>query len=825
MTGRNNLPGPATRILGRQEIIGLISREVLEARLVSIVGAGGIGKTTVALAAAEQALDAFTDGVWWIDLAPLKDPLLVPNVIATAMGLVVHSADVLAALCRDLQARQTLLVLDNCEHMIHAIPNCVAQILEAGAGVHILATSREALRISGERMHRLPGLATAPVCCGLRAEAALSFPAIQLFADRANDRLASFTLSDAEAPLVAGICRTLDGIALAIELAAMRIDVFGVAGLHRQLNDRFRLLVGRRAGSERHRTLAAALDWSYSLLPEDEAAVLRAVCVFAGAFHASDAAAVVSLPVDQAGALLKELAAKSLLADVDTDAGEVAYRLLETTRAYCLDKLLASAQDQTVRLRHAEHVATVIERAAGELALRSAPDWKRLYRSYIDDLRAALAWAGANTARRSLFIHLTLAGTLLWNHFSLTSESLSHLKRALAELGDAGAAGTVVEMKLQLAFAGAALYTRGMLADAGEAMWRAHHLSVQLGDAEFRLRCLRLIGTYQLFSGHNDAGICTLETFVSLAATVDPTAVPEGETHLGVGEMFAGRLRAVRQRLERLYARDVEESGGAQSLRFFYNNNINVAVVLAHAQWLTGSPDAAERTAAMVVEYGVQGRHELSLSIGLAWVCLLYYWTGRTEECSRYTAMLDDLVERHGIVTWRPIATFCRGGLAARNEGTQTEGVQLLERAISECYALGHMARLPYYLGELSEALARQGHLREAEVRIRDALDLAGRHGDRWSLPELLRIDALIRAGRGVPGEPETTLMQALALAEQIGAQSWRLRTAIDLARLRRAQSRVLDGRRVLQSVYESFQEGFHTRDLLIAAGLLAELQ
>src|SRR5262249_11904682 len=156
----------------------------------------------------------------------------------------------------------------------------VAQILDESSSVHVLATSRAPLRVSGELVHRLPGLATPPVSSGLTAENALAFPAIQLFVDRASDRLESVTLSDADSPVVAEICRPLDGIALAIELAAMRVDVFGAVGLHRQLDDRFRLLGGRRAGLERHRTLAATLDWSYSLLSMGEAALLRAVSVF-----------------------------------------------------------------------------------------------------------------------------------------------------------------------------------------------------------------------------------------------------------------------------------------------------------------------------------------------------------------------------------------------------------------------------------------------------------------------------------------------------------------------------------------------------------------
>ena len=228
-----------------------------------------------------------------------------------------------------------------------------------------------------------------------------------------------FELNDADAPAVAEICRRLDGLALAIELAATRIDAFGVGGLLQQLDDRFRLLVGRRAGPERHRTLTATLDWSYSLLSEREAALLRAVSVFAGVFGVDGATAVSNVQPAEVADTLAQLAAKSLLA-MELDADGITYRLLETTRAYCLERLRVSGEDQAVRRRHAEHVCAVLERAASEWSQRPAREWGAAYGRVVDDLRVALAWAGRDAANRSLRIRLTVAGLLLWNHFSLT---------------------------------------------------------------------------------------------------------------------------------------------------------------------------------------------------------------------------------------------------------------------------------------------------------------------------------------------------------------------------------------------------------------------
>lgn len=406
---RHNLPIGTTRIVGRTEVIEALAEEVTSARLVTIVGPGGIGKTTVALAIAERSLEQFSDGVWLVDLSTLTEPERVPDAIAAAIGLGGAMAEGAASMCEQLRDRRMLLVLDSCEHLIGPIAECVQRLLASAHGVSILATSREPLLVHRERVRRLLGLPSPPEGATLGAADALLYPAIQLFVARAAERLEDFRLTDDDSRLVGDICRRLDGMALAIELAATRVDAFGVAGLLAQLNARFSVLAGRRAGPERHRTLAATIAWSVGLLSPAEAAFLRSLAVFPGAFDADGAQAVNASTRPEALNYLALLVDKSLVSAV-IDGDRIAYRLLNTTRGDCLERLIESGDHAAVRQRHAEHVCTVLERATSEWARRPASEWGASYGRVIDDLRGALDWTSRDAANRPLRIRLTLAG-------------------------------------------------------------------------------------------------------------------------------------------------------------------------------------------------------------------------------------------------------------------------------------------------------------------------------------------------------------------------------------------------------------------------------
>jgi predicted ATPase/DNA-binding winged helix-turn-helix (wHTH) protein len=369
----HHLPAPMTPMVERTDSVDALTAQTPQQRFITIVGPGGIGKTTVALAVARRLATSYEHGVRFIDLAPLLDPHLVPGAVAAGLGPEIGSGNPIDGLIAALKDQQMLLVLDNCEHVIEAAAALAVEMLNRAPGVQILATSREPLRAEGEHVHRLPPLACPPASARLTAAQALGFSAVQLFVERAAATSSAFTFGDVDAPFVADICRRLDGVPLAIELAAARIDAFGVHGLAVRLRDPLQLLTGgRRPALPRHQTLRATLDWSHDLLSEPERRVLRRLAVFAGGFTLEAASAVVAsaeIAAEEVVEHVANLVTKSLIA-ANVGGAAPCYRLLGTMRAYALEKLLDSGELEQVGHRHAAYLRDPSQQPEGE---RAAP--------------------------------------------------------------------------------------------------------------------------------------------------------------------------------------------------------------------------------------------------------------------------------------------------------------------------------------------------------------------------------------------------------------------------------------------------------------------
>jgi predicted ATPase/DNA-binding winged helix-turn-helix (wHTH) protein len=824
-TNKHNLPARLTPLIGRGDLVARLESRLPAKRLITIVGPGGIGKTSVAMATAERLIGAYIDGVWSVDLARLADPALVLSAVAAAVHINLNPEGPLASLVAALSNSSMMLVLDNCEHVIDAVASLVVAITKGARGVHILATSREPLRVEGEHVSRLEPLETPPSSERLEAAEALRFPAVELFVDRMAASHEEFELRHEDASLVGEICRQLDGIPLAIELAAARVDLLGVRELSARLEEGLQVLkCGRRTVLPRHQTMRATLDWSYGLLSPPEQTILSRLAIFAGGFTLPAAAAVVGdadLGGEEVVDLVLELATKSLVAS-DGNFLEPRFRLLATTRAYAIEKARERGELDPLAQRHAtyfltlfdsvSHVDAEFDEASAALALE------------INNLRTALGWAFAPPGDLAVGIGLVAASVPLRVSTSMLGEWHVWAERAIDSLDDAGLRGTRPEMTIRATQGMSFQLVRNRAADGFEALTRALELAETLRDADYQLRILHTLWIYHMRMGEVRTAIALAHRADPIAASLrNPVASATAESMLGIALHWAGEHESARRRLECL----LQELTTVPRRHFVHRAGFDLYIVaryvLAHILWVQGYLDHAMNALGESIEEARRLQNPQSLCSALAFGgCSLALQMGDLDMAERLVAELVGTAQRHALEDFHAWGKAAQEVVSLRR-GHGNPGPEQLRLAIRRWRASGWHILLSS--SDLAVALVEAGDRDETSAIIDEELERAEREQALSMVAELLRIrgELLLLQDRPDPELARDCFMRSIERANAQGALSWELRTALSLALLERSQGRMSEARQLLQGVYDRFTEGFETSDLKRAKRLLDE--
>ncbi len=819
-----NIPMATSPLVGRETAVEQLSDLVSAHRVVTLTGPGGIGKTVLASEVGRRLFPKFQGDVLFIELVSLSDPDLVPSTVAHVLNLQTHGENLSPELvARAIGDRRAMLVFDNCEHVIEAAAALTENIVRGCPNVCVLATSRELLRIDGEFAYSVLALEV-PALEFEGSQDALDHSAVQLFVARTRSLRTDFEPSGEKISAMASICRQLDGIPLAIELAAARAATLGIQQVAGRLDDRFALLTGgRRTALPRHQTLRATLDWSYDLLPEAERRLLRHLGIFPAGFTIEAATAVVDEMESSVALGISSLVSKSLVVLEGSEAAR-RWRLLESVRVYSLEKLAALDEHGRAMRRLVEFCLLLFS----PLALGSESDVMvddlEEYRREIGNLRAALNWALSPGGDAALGVALAAAASDFWLGVSLVAEAGEWAGKALGQLGDA--TGTRSEMVLRCSLGYALIYTQGMSPHARDMLLGGLALAHAFQDFDYQQRAS---GGLWLFSARSMA----LKDALAFARKYEKVAGGDYlQSHataawmIGIPQTYMAMHGEANERLQRAIdhypsarrRRDMMRLGADVRTSARAHNTVNLLS--------QGFLDAASRTADSAISEARETNQPFVLCVALAWAAgFVALSLGEFDKARTLGEELVHLAYKHGLRPFYAVGLCIRGSLAARSDNPEA-GIDPLRSGLAEMQQTTYLLFYPFFSTELAAALGAIGRFDESLEEIGKALRFAVETEYRWFVPEILRVQAglLVLRGSGDPALIESLLRQSMAQASAQQAVYWELSAAVSLAERLRVVQKHDEALEVLAPVYGRLSEGFFAPRVKLAKKLLDEL-
>jgi predicted ATPase/DNA-binding winged helix-turn-helix (wHTH) protein len=825
--GTSNLPPALGRMVGRNDVVleiqGLLKTGQ---RLITLLGAGGIGKTTVALSVGHRALADFSGAAFFVDLSTVNDQEHLIGAIASAVGLGTQLVDPKEALVNFLRPRRVLVILDSCERLIEKTVEIAGYIFKNAPDIYILATSREALHVPGERVLRLCPLECPPEQSGLTASEVIAYPAVRLFAERVSARRGEFSLRDDEAPMVAEICRKLDGIALAIELAAGRAAILGVQNTVARLGSRLDLLkFGRRTANPRHQTLIATLNWSHDHLPEIERVLLRRVAIFVGHFTleaALEVAEEAGIDGSEIAGALGNLVNKSLIG-LSTSSRGPCYRLLDTTRAYALEKLAISGEQDSIAERHASFSIRMLQSSPVNLFdLEAAEAAANAMRDDLGSIRAALEWSFGPNGSDGMALRTAAAASQLFLAKSLFVECRGWMERAIDRM--AADCDPRDQMEIHASLALSLMFTAGNSERVREAFNTALTFAEQLEDTYQQLRLLSGLSMY-LHRTIDAAG--SLEVALRAESVAKKTGNPEDaalvDAMLGAAYyMLADHVRAPKHLERALHSSQASQRFNAT--QYLFDLHTTSLFNLTRSHWFAGNLDRAAVYAERTIEEAGSSNHPIALCRAFILTMPFHFWIGDLGQVERNLSELELTAEKYSLEPFRAVAMGLRGRHLI-HVGHTMDGIRHLQDSLEKLRVLRYEMLVTDFVSELAISLAKQNEGAEALALIDGSI------ATQLNLKRPLHLPALFLA-KGmalVCGEAEQIssaqdcFEKAMALAGQQSALSFELRAGLELARLWTDWDQIQRAHDLIGPIYRRFTEGLATPDLILARRILEQ--
>lgn len=836
---QNNLPVHFSALIGRDKALDDISQALVAARQVTLVGSGGIGKTRLAVEVARGLLTRFPDGVYLVQLASTSDATSVLAAFAATVGVNPAIGPLtLARVSKELGERRVLFVLDNCEHVLGPAAELAETLLGVGPAICVLATSREPLRIMNEHLYWVASLQVPDQ--GDQGQDVLQCSAVELFLMRARAIDARFSSDEKSIQLTGMVCRRLDGIPLAIELAAARAAILGIETLAGHLDDRFNMLTGgNRTALPRHQTLKATLDWSHALLDDAERTTLRRLGVFVSSFTMEAALAVAgdgALHEIDVVSAVSGLVEKSLLV-TRMERGRATYRLLETTRAYAAQKLDDNGERRFVTLQHARYFLSLLERDAphrADAACASGEGWNQRVRALLDDLRAALAWALSPKGDAALGETLAVKFVFLLYELSLVDECRLWAQRALDTVAvthrNSGSTHHLrVRMQLHSALAAALVYLNGPNRETFGIWSEILASAIALGDHMFEARALWGMWNASQSSGAARNAQAFARRFALLAAEEgDTSGTILGYRLLGIAAHYSGEQAQARASLEQLLQHSEDLQHGLP-LGQSVDQRIVGEATLARVLWLQGERERALRLAEdSVIAACDQQQAIVTCYVLVEALVPLMLLSGKPERAAQAIALLQEASARAGL----SVAQACCRCFDEYLQSMGDDGAARLpafRAALDDLESLEFGAPRAMLIGQYGLALGRAGRREEGIATVVGALARCDETGDHWYAAELRRIHGELLCmepadaaqSEAVMRDAEACLAAALELSLVQGCRSLQLRAATSLARLWHRAGRHADATQLLQSACATVTEGLDWDDYRAAADLL----